>query len=1236
MNEYFNYLSEAQLTKNLNPRTLKSAGRNSMEEDQDDIKELSKKITDIAKERAKRKITADEATANTKVWGTLLNRELTTEEKKRATETGLPFKSEKEEDKVDEQIDKIVKDPNKFKNITRSIDEYKPEILRETFSGDMGKMIVAILGEGIVDSKQYLERLDEIIAQKSPRLAEDIKAIVAKLEQDVADQKKKEEEEEKARFPEKNMTDLRVVKAKKAWEEMFEKRIRQGHKITAEQRALAEKAIEKGEEPPPLSGSTFGDGIFEHFNVDDYDNHHLRRLAIELQEAGQEKKITQKYIEQVESSLKSALAGKLITSEEYMKFRTDFNEKKQEFEVKRQEALNVPNIEDNTNKIEQANELVSEVEGKVNTIPDDVDQEAFNLLKSQILGDDKIIGSLTLRNIENGKIEQINKKIQALDSITNPAQFKQELNALIEEARTLQPEPKNERDSIDDKDIDAKLRKKGLEANNVFLRGVKEGWLSEDLFRTEPRSVVDLAKWIMVTDDARIWAPDATYPLFKIIKEANLETGEAAEIEFQPDSFIIWLRNKMIELHNDNSTDAMSPLTQVAIRTLYSPVSILQMKYDKQRYFSDPNTGEIMDDLYNEVVLEAWLFGVRRNNDLAYRQVMNSDEKLFDAIAALNAKNEHTNSTNAADYYSMADRYVRGYDENGKERVRDTKVGDGILLANSIYRNIADIDRLQGAEAVTEKDKEKPAVEGVLAKDNAMFKRKGWEDAVRMLTDKGVWEDVKSYGNLYFEDEVYTVNPKTKQRTVIFDKNGKINKAGFVGYMNFFVSPTSLQSNIRVAREIVRQAVADEMGFDNGLEYPSSEEEKQKDKEEAKLEKKNFSISARRNIKRVNLDFVEINSFVEQRWNGAAARADTGFRGYDAWTKMNAQKYRERQSGGATMGPIGNPYDIPILKNVAPDMWLSLRTESNESAQEVFNKIVRLQRRMYKTTDPEERNQLQKERDEIMATLRFPDTTQQDWASNQVIRGAKIWHAMLGTEDLGFSKLVTRNALGVLQYSRGDFEKVVKDEFLKNRRYAFKSNNAINYGAVDRVYTDIGEGKMGFKEMTVAESMFGYNVINPLLEEWYEGKIKFNKFDENGKSKIVNTGDVTINEYLNTDAGRNHIFKNVCRAGLAAQLKSHRQYFGTGERWDTSMVHNFIDSLKTLKSYKEDPNNPGKEILGGESFFTHEDIEWIMKTAGCPHWKLVAAEFGMTGLDMTKMFPELFKVFFSGIVDFAA
>ena len=149
-------------------------------------------------------------------------------------------------------------------------------------------------------------------------------------------------------------------------------------------------------------------------------------------------------------------------------------------------------------------------------------------------------------------------------------------------------------------------------------------------------------------------------------------------------------------------------------------------------------------------------------------------------------------------------------------------------------------------------------------------------------------------------------------------------------------------------------------------------------------------------------------------------------------------------------------------------------------------------------------------------------------------------------------------------------------------------------------------------------------------------KIKFEKFDENGKKISVNTKDVVINEYLNTDAGRDHLFKNVCRAGLAAQLKAHRQYFGTGERWDAGMVHNFIDSLKTLKSYTEDSNNPGQEIPGGESFFTHEDIEWILKTAGCQHWKLIREEAFLSGVDMLKMMPELFKLFFGGIVDFAA
>lgn len=73
---------------------------------------------------------------------------------------------------------------------------------------------------------------------------------------------------------------------------MFEKRIRQGHKITAAQRALAEKAIEKGEEPPSLKGRNIGRWEDLSFDYEKYENPGLKRIGINLQLAGEENSIT--------------------------------------------------------------------------------------------------------------------------------------------------------------------------------------------------------------------------------------------------------------------------------------------------------------------------------------------------------------------------------------------------------------------------------------------------------------------------------------------------------------------------------------------------------------------------------------------------------------------------------------------------------------------------------------------------------------------------------------------------------------------------------------------------------------------------------------------------------------------------------------------------------------------------------------------------------------------------------
>lgn len=1241
-NNFFNTQNEAALTKKTTARTLKSTANPHMEEDQEDIKKVTKKIKDIVRERQRRGINADQAAASKTVWETMLGRKLSEAETKTTIEKGAPVGPETEPTKEEMGvIEKIVKNPKKYDDIINSTKNYTPEQLRHTFSGDLGKIVAVMLSEGVVGEERYVHGLNEIIAKKGPQMHQEVADMVKKIEQDVAERKKLEAVEEEKRMKPEGV-DLRKAKAEEAWKKHLEEKRRKGELITPEYLKLASEQIERG--IPPIGGGA-EDGSFSTFDWEKYENEELRVLGIELKSSGEFNQVSQESLGVALNKLNRLLAQNKISKQEYDVFRGDFMQKLVSWQKEREKGLDVsPALNQKEEPAAAENRAKEQLSSSINSIRGDEDGATFEQKKRAVLGDDAILLLLEEHISSEEEKEEIRKQWQNLLNVQNPQEFRERANAIVEKVMaTRVSEQREDESSGSDEELIKKGRKKGVVFNSIYQRGITEGWFDPDLLRTEPRSIVDLAKWIMITDDARIWGPDGDNPLFvvKTVGVPNLDplTGEQlkdkndkllwkeqAEIEFQSDSFIKWLRNKMIELHLDNSTDPMSPLTQVAIRTLYSPVNLISMKYDKQRYFSDPKTGEIMDDLYNEVILEAWLFGVRRNNDLAYRQVMNSDDKLFETIVGLNSKNEHTNSTNAADYYSMADKYVRGYDENGKERKRDTKVGDAILMANALYRNISDIEKLRQ----------------LLPSDSPLFTREGWENAVRVINGVGKWEKITEYANMRFEEgRVYVIDPATKQEQVIFDKDGKVNDANLIKYLNFFVSPTSLQTNIAHVRELVKLSIAKEIGLDDGLSYPPTKEEWDREEELAKSEKRSISLKGRRNTKRINLEFAEINSFVEQRWNGAAARSDTGVRGYDAWTKMSAQRYRERQSSKDTMGPIGNPKDIPILKQLAPDMWLALKTENGEVAQQVFEKILSTIPQLYKNakTD-EEREQVQELRNKIMSTLRFPEGTQLDWASNQVMRGANIWHTMLDTEDLGFNKLVTRNVWGVLQYSRGDFEKTVKDTFIKNRRYAFKSNNALNYGAKERVMVGEKNGVPVYKEMTVAEYMFGHDVTAPLIEDWYDGKAKIKKKVNPRTGKVEE--DVTykgaqIEDYLSSSEGRNHLFKNVCRAGLAAQLKAHRNWQGTGERWSNSMVRNFVDSLKTLRQYKEDPPGSGNEVVdtseGG--FFSQRDIDWILAQAGCQKWKMALADAGVTGLDLSKSIPELMKTFMSGIVDFS-
>ena len=210
----------------------------------------------------------------------------------------------------------------------------------------------------------------------------------------------------------------------------------------------------------------------------------------------------------------------------------------------------------------------------------------------------------------------------------------------------------------------------------------------------------------------------------------------------------------------------------------------------------------------------------------------------------------------------------------------------------------------------------------------------------------------------------------------------------------------------------------------------------------------------------------------------------------------------------------------------------------------------------------------------------------------------------------------------------------------------------MNYGAMTRmrVRTAVefnkdgtvkeGSEKFGYEDKYLAEAMFGDVVIKPIMADWYDGKISFEAGDENGvkvtkraegKAKDSTEKETTFQEYLNSSDARVKILKNVCRAGLAAQLRAHRSWTGLDERWDAHTVRKFYEALRSMPQYIEDPLT-GKEVrIDGSQFFDKEYIDWIRINSGTTHADLMVEEIGATVLDiLSESLPGALKTFYSG------
>jgi hypothetical protein len=690
----------------------------------------------------------------------------------------------------------------------------------------------------------------------------------------------------------------------------------------------------------------------------------------------------------------------------------------------------------------------------------------------------------------------------------------------------------------------------GLSSRQKWLKR-QEQFASKKERTSVPQSIQQVIYTIIADEGEDRWGENGAFPLVN-------EKGEINQ-----SNFLKWVRERMLYHHFNNSRDfQLNLLNSVGVDNEYgSKIPIVKMIENRRQYFRDETTDEVLDDLADQSSTEVWLFGKSRNNGLLYQFWMSSDSKLPEFLSQVHQNEEFTSGKNFERIMTMPNEY-KLKEEGSSEEKTDTSIGDSVRRAYEIYYYISDYDKLRELLNGT--------------KGEVFFKKETFIDAYKIIEGKEKSEDISDEAKANID--------------LLFEKNGDIKVAPFIEFLNPFNNQNKPGENIELAREVIRRTISEMYDLDYGLGESAKEST-------GVNGKKNPS---RRSLKRTNLTYAELWAWSMARWTGAGARNDTSAIGFDAFTKTTKfRDYRVRQSDAGRAGQFGNQYDIPVFKSLTRDffngIWIEKKLEDEgvpTTPFEVFEQLDAIEKR--KDLSNEEKIKLKKEKAE---RFRFEQFTQLSYASNHINRSFEVFHSMMGAEELRLEEIVKRDPFQGIILDRAKFEEQVKEKFLKPMRYAFSTYPQLDYGRMTRV--QIGKDKAGlpiYKEVTVADSMFGAEVLNglrPMAEEYY--KKKLNKRSLSDEEKKAGWS-AYLSDSDSKAGGRRHLWKRAAMARIALDLKSHREWGNGYQFFNMEMVEKFYEALETIKAV-DIVGEDGDETLMkyGERFLTKEDIEWIRK-----------------------------------------
>ncbi|MGH7204459.1 MAG: hypothetical protein ACREHC_08505 [Candidatus Levyibacteriota bacterium] len=674
-------------------------------------------------------------------------------------------------------------------------------------------------------------------------------------------------------------------------------------------------------------------------------------------------------------------------------------------------------------------------------------------------------------------------------------------------------------------------------------------------------------------------------------------------------NFMRWIR-KEINVWYDIDTDEVSNYFEkiVVTKAQYTSVSLGTMLYNHERYFKDEN-GQKYDDLYQQALVEPLMMMYMRGYDIEYKSVMGDETKLAETITKSFYLNKMTRKAFQKSflYYQT----TLGVDFDGKNS--DSKMGEAWNKIYLAYYNLGDFEKLQE----------------VLGKESNFFTKKGMIDAITKVYEK----KYKATG-LPLMGKV--LGEKEADFKAAFDEQGNIstekNREAFIRFINFFVKPSNDEDLIDVVREALRNSVSDLLVSKEG--------------NVEKFDEKHVTADDRVADEHT-VGVAELTAYSWLRISGAAAKNDVNAAGFDAQSKwMRTEAYRRKMATNERGGGFGNPYTVPMFKQVLVDVFrgtnvvnaytydkngakirnltpLEVMTNMQAITGKYEKERERIKGALEKATTEEAKkeakqqlsdlDELEKVDYKLMAgKLEFDDNALKQYALDHVNRARTIYDQIMTAHEIDFDKFtVYDSAMRGVSFKRAEFQAAVQKEFLTHLRYLLASYDKLNFNMDVRSQVFVKRDEKGkdvwkYETMPLGQAIFGHQILD-IHEFRKTGKLteedRAKGYRKSGRYLKDKDGKYVI-DYDKVQDNKTLAWKQWALMKLGADMWTHIDRHSRDPAYGLAHYIDIIEALESIPGevFGDETNMRGGRVI--KPFFSHAQIKWMRKMSGTTDLKL--------------------------------